>query len=789
MDNQVGRILSVDDNLDNLDLLQRRLERRGHEVVSVTDGYKALEELEAAGQNPFDIVLLDIMMPEISGLETLEKIRERYSVEILPVIMVTAKSDSDTIIGALDKGANDYVTKPIDFSVLFARIQAQLKRKRAEVELRGMHDQLERLVDERTIELRNSEKRFQNFAEAASDWFWEAGPDLKINEVSPRFFELTQTQPSVIIGKTVQEFILSLPLPHSHNSVPVVFELTNTKPFRELAGTVISQDGIVSHFTISGMPFFDDEDNFLGYRGTGSDITQIIEAERRATSSQALLAEAIESMSDGFAFFDKDDRLELFNEKFRKVNANVDDILDKKPTFEEFFRARTERGGFPDALGREEEWIRNRIESHRNPGRPMEFRHKKGKWTEVTECRMSDGGTLSILTDISERKHAESMNLQSQKMHALGQLTGGVAHDFNNLLTVIMGNLQLMERTVQDDEKLLSRIDTIMGAARNGAEMTRRLLGFSRQQVLELEAIDINDLVDNTEELLKRTIQENINIVTNRSSDLCIARTDTNQLENALLNLCINARDAMPDGGDLYISTKLTYLDDYYTAMHDEVTPGEYVEIAITDTGTGIPPEIQKKIFDPFFTTKDSSKGTGLGLSTIYGFMKQAGGHISVYSEVGLGTTFHLYIPVTDVDETKDETPSVMDGARTTFSGTILIAEDNSAVREIAVSILEDAGFRVLEAEDGPGGLKAANEHPEIDLVFSDVIMPGGMTGPEMIDQIRKLSPGIPVLFASGYAEDALMKLDSLENADFVSKPYDVEKLPSRIAELLGKLS
>jgi CheY-like chemotaxis protein len=324
-----------------------------------------------------------------------------------------------------------------------------------------------------------------------------------------------------------------------------------------------------------------------------------------------------------------------------------------------------------------------------------------------------------------------------------------------------------------------------MGAAKSGAELTRRLLSFSRQQVLETTVIDINEMVRDTETLLRRTLGEQISLETSLDRKVSLGVTDRNQLESALLNLCINARDAMPKGGRLTIETRHTYLDELYAATRSEVTPGPYVEISVSDTGTGIPPELLDKIFEPFFTTKESGKGTGLGLSTIFGFMKQSGGHLAVYSEIGHGTTFKLYVP--EAEPAKEALAEEVDAVvRDVAGATVLVVEDDESVREIAVSLLGEEGYRVIEAESGPDGLAAFNEHPEIDMVFSDVVMPGGMTGPEMVEKIRMQRPEIPVLFASGYAEQALRDRETLmESAGFIAKPYDVNDLPRKIESIL----
>lgn len=388
--------------------------------------------------------------------------------------------------------------------------------------------------------------------------------------------------------------------------------------------------------------------------------------------------------------------------------------------------------------------------------------------------------------DITDRQQVEEQLRQTQKMEAIGQLTGGVAHDFNNLLTIIKGNSQLLTRSLPDQSKELERAEKITKAAESGAELTSRLLMFSRQQVLETSNHDINHIVSEVEGLLSRIMDEHIEVETVLSDTACLGTTDRNQLEHALLNLCVNARDAMPDGGRITIETRPMVLSQRYATQHFEVEAGNYIEIAVTDTGHGIPKELLQRVFEPFFSTKGSGKGTGLGLSSVFGFMKQSGGHVSVYSEEGHGTTFRLYVRQAEAELSDDAFEGVARSRSNVKKATILVAEDDDAVREIAVSILRETGVKVMEASSGSEGFQAFVEAPHVDLVFSDVIMPGSYSGPEMVAKIRELQPNVPVIFASGYAEQALKSRKSLdENTRFLAKPYDPDELVELIEEML----
>jgi len=661
------------------------------------------------------------------------------------------------------------------------------ERKRAEDALLEARTQLERRVEERTAKLRESERRFKDFAEAASDWFWETGSDLRISKVSDRFFEVTHIRPASIIGKTLAELILSEDGSSKGNGPS--FDLNDRKPFRDLAFSLRGVDGNVLHLSMSGMPAVDDEGGFLGYRGTGTDITQIIKAEGRAASAQQRLTEAIGSISDGFALFDNQDRLVLFNEKYRETNFEIADIVEKDVPFEVIIRKLMERGAVGDAAGHEEEWIDERLRTHRNPERPFEFQRVDGKWIQVTEYKTRDGGTLVFVADISERKNTETELQQSQKMQALGQLTGGVAHDFNNLLTVILGNVELMERNVEGDERLTKRLHATQRAALRGSELTRQLLAFGRRQVLETKVTDVNVILSNIEDMLKRTIGEAIEVAIRPAEGLWHARVDPGKLENVILNLCINARDAMPEGGTMTIETENIHMEKYHADAAYKMNKGPYIKLVVTDTGTGMPRKVMDHVFEPFFTTKAAGKGTGLGLSMVYGFMKQSDGYIDIRSEEGHGTAITLFFPAIEEqpEELKDEAASIVRGIDLRGDETILIVEDEPDVREISVNLLESLGYRILVAENGDEALAILERHSGIDLLFSDVVMPGGINGVELGRRALDRFPGIKVLLTSGYTKNAMGQgTDKEARLNFIAKPFDISALAQKVRNILN---
>ncbi len=395
-------------------------------------------------------------------------------------------------------------------------------------------------------------------------------------------------------------------------------------------------------------------------------------------------------------------------------------------------------------------------------------------------------GAVVSFSDITKQKEMESLLMQSQKMEAIGRITGGVSHDFNNLLTVIMGNLQFLRKLAKSDDRMLDLISKIMNAARSGADLVSRLLGFSKEQNLTLETNEINALLLEIKSFLTRILGENIQFQLNLYHGECYATTDKTQLQNALLNICVNARDAMPDGGKLIISASKVVPD---WAGADGRPGTEFVELKIEDTGMGMTPETQAHVFEPFFTTKSPERGTGLGLSTVYGFLKQSGGNITVSSKLNQGTVFRLYVPAASPKGVAPTVPPLQAPDKK-YQGTILVVEDDDNVRSVAAHMLVDAGFEVVTAKDGPSGLQQFNNNPEIDLVFSDIIMPGGMTGIEMAKHILKKKPNAPILLATGYTEQSLKdSIPKTENVICVPKPYDTNELPRVASSLIDKVA
>ncbi len=397
---------------------------------------------------------------------------------------------------------------------------------------------------------------------------------------------------------------------------------------------------------------------------------------------------------------------------------------------------------------------------------------------------------IDLLREIKERERLSEHLRQAQKMEAVGQLTGGIAHDFNNMLAIVIGSLNLVKRRLArgDTAEIAALMDGALDGAERAAALTNRLLAFSRQQTLMPEPVDANRFISGLSDLLRRTLGQDIQIEIVLAGGLWKTHTDANQLESAILNLCINARDAMPDGGRLTIETLNAHLDEDYAAQHVDVPVGQYVLIAITDTGTGMPPEVIDRAFDPFFTTKGIGKGTGLGLSQVFGFVKQTGGHIKIYSEVGQGATVKLYLPRFLGAETAAPPVAPKLGRQAgQASELVLVVEDEERVRAATVGCLRELGYTVRHAEGAAAALRILDSTPAVTLLFTDIVMPE-INGRQLADEALKRRPDLKVLFTTGYTRNAVVHNGVLDpGVHLIGKPFTIDQLAAKVRDVLDK--
>jgi PAS domain S-box-containing protein len=636
---------------------------------------------------------------------------------------------------------------------------------------------------ETEVALMQSEARFRDFAEAASDVFWEMGPDLRFTHIAGNSDPMSGVPLSERIG--MHRWDLADPADVRDNARKWAdhrADLEARRPFREFQYASPGEHDEMHHLRVSGRPVFAADGDFEGYRGTTTDITEQV----RATEETRRLFDAIEAMDESVLLVDSDDRVVYCNSVFRERKRAMEAYLAPGTSFRDFLRVFARRGGVPEAVGREEAWLEERMLRHANPQGQFEMESFDGTPLLVTEKRLADGGTLIVAMDISALKRAEAQLVQSQKMEAVGQLTGGVAHDFNNLLTVVLGNLNLLRGKLDQQTPEYKMLAPAIRAAERGATLTGRLLAFSRRQTLSPSVVNAGKAIADMTALMRRVLGENIEIETVLDAGLWSCEVDPVQLENALLNMAINARDAMPEGGKLTIEAGNARLDEDYAANQAEVQPGRYVMISVTDTGIGMSADVRSRVFDPFFPTKEVGRGTGLGLSMVYGFVKQSGGHIAVYSEPGEGTTFKIYLPRVLGREDRSR-PIESEPVDERGSGeVVLVVEDDDDVRRLTVTMLEELGYRTLEADTAAAARKVVAEAGGVDLLLTDVVLPGDESGRSLAEGLLADHPAMGVLYMSGYTENAIIHHGRLdEGIQLLQKPFRKLDLQRKVRRAL----
>ncbi|MBM0103766.1 PAS domain-containing protein [Steroidobacter sp. S1-65] len=517
--------------------------------------------------------------------------------------------------------------------------------------------------------------------------------------------------------------------------------------------------------------------------GSLSDISAQIDAEKALSRSQDFYGTVLDSLPLFVAYADPDERIVYANRMFQAFFAvpladsrgcAIKDVVGERryAAIGPYVRGALQ-GKTLEAHGRYRD----------SSGKPVDL---EGAFIPHFDDQGEIQGCFVAARDVTEKRLLEAELRQSQKMEAVGRLTGGIAHDFNNLLSVIVGNMQLLTRSLHQTPRLLRQAETALNAAMRGGELIKRLLAFARQQVLEPKIVDLNLLIGGMYELLRRSLTGDIEIHSQLAPDTWFTRADPGQLENAVLNLVINARDAMPAGGVITIATRNVTISADRQQREDSLTPGEYALLEVSDNGAGMSGETLKRVFEPFFTTKEVGKGSGLGLSMVYGFVKQSGGHVQIASVPQQGTTVQLYFPrslaATDAARTEGEVQ--MDLPR--GAETVLVVEDDAAVRGTTLEILTSLGYRVLEAGNGHQALERFMRHPDIALVFTDIMLPGGLLGTQLVEKLTERRPGLKVLLTSGFSDSSVMQRSLLDGTvELLPKPYQLEELARRVRALL----
>jgi PAS domain S-box-containing protein len=638
--------------------------------------------------------------------------------------------------------------------------------------------------------LRESEKRYRALAEASPDMIFIVDGNGYVKYVNSFAAKQFRSSPEAIIGKRTKDLFPSDISDRQWQNLKKVFE-TGKPVYAENKATLLDRDMWLSTWLA---PLLNEAGDVYSVLGISRDITEHRRAEEALIKSQNKYMDLYENANDMIFTLDLLGNFTSINRAaYASFGYRVEELLGK---------------GLQDVLTPESfEYAMTTLQravaekSDLMGIQPWEFEGLKKDGTKVLlEVRarliLEDGnvmGVQAIARDITERKQSEEEKAflqeqlrQSQKMEAIGRLAGGIAHDFNNLLTIIGGYSALSFLELKEEDPLKGNIRAVQKATERAANLTRQLLAFSRRQPMEMKVLDLNATLRDMDKMLRRVIGEDIKLVTHLAEDLGRTKTDPGQIEQVIMNLVVNARDAMPEGGRLTIETANVELDEAYVRGHVGVKPGRYLMLSVSDTGAGMTQEVKERVFEPFFTTKVTGKGTGLGLSTVYGIVKQSGGNIWVYGEPEKGAAFKIYLPRVDEPTEVFKEKLVKDLPR--GSETVLLVEDEEEVRKLAAQILQRQGYKVLEAPQGGDALLICEQHQTpVHLMLTDVVMPG-MSGHQLAERLKSLQPEMKVLYMSGYTDNTIIQHGVLvEGVNYISKPFTVDALARKVREVLDQ--
>jgi two-component system, cell cycle sensor histidine kinase and response regulator CckA len=758
---QTLRILYVEDNPHDARLCLRQLKQAGFEPMADVVGTPE-EFTERLRSTHYDLVLADYRIPGWSGMAALEVLQQEQ--KELPFILVTGALGEAAAVECIKKGAADFIVK--DHS---SRLPLVVQRALEERALREEKTRAE-------AALRDSERRFRALVENSADGSALVTADGTYVYSSPASNGVLGYTPKELAGRNVFELIHSSEL----KSAREMFTQLIGEPGRVLAGhfRFHHKNGSWRWVQVVGK-------NLLGDPSVGAvvinyrDVTESKRADDELVASEERFRKAFNASPEPMTISHwPEGRYVDCNESFLRITGyRREEVIG---------RTDTEVGFWPKPEDRAR-CMRFLEEHARAIELEVVFGAKSGEKrtglfsAEVIEIR-GEQCVLAVMKDVTERRSLEEQLRLSQKMEAVGQLAGGVAHDFNNLLTVILGYGVLLLRDLGSEDPRRAPLEGIREAANRAAALTQQLLAFSRRQVLAPRLLDLNVVVADMDKMLRRLIGEHIELLTVLAPELGLVRADPSQIEQVIMNLVVNARDAMPTGGKLTIETADMELDEDYARRHAAVAPGPYVMLAVSDTGHGMDEETRARVFEPFFTTKAKGKGTGLGLAVVYGIIKQSGGSIWVYSELGLGTTFKAYLP--KVEARPEATTANRKSRRGTE--TVLLVENAAAVRSLLRGILESNGYEVLETRGAAEALEASQQHAgPIQLLLTDAVMPD-MSGRELADRLKIPRPEVKVLYLSGYTDTAVVQHGLLEpGVAFLQKPFTPEVLSRRVREVL----
>jgi two-component system cell cycle sensor histidine kinase/response regulator CckA len=721
------------------------------------------EALQLLGPNGFNVVLLDLGLPDSQGLETLRALRARQP--FIAIVVLTGHDDEELAIEALQNGAQDYLVKGrVHNDVLGRSIRYAIERRNLEQSIRQGEDRVRELTEhiEQVLWMMDAKESKVLYVSAGYEKMWGRSCQTLIE--NPQSF---------------MEGIHPLDLDLMLQKNEVMFRTGHI----DAECRVLRPDQSVRWIWVRGYPILKNGDP-VRIVGVIEDITErrILEEERHTLLSQLQLY--VQRVPLAYALFNHDLRIVEWNPAAERIFGYPREAALGLHPFDLISPAfRPEAAQLLDGIRSGDMNVFSTNENVTKDGRKIVC-----EWVN-TPLHAEDGsfaGLLSLGRDVTERRLLEQQFQQAQKMEAVGQLAGGVAHDFNNLLTIINGCSELIQMQLPEGNAERELAHEIGLAGERAAGLTRQLLAFSRKQVLETRVLNLNEIVVDAGRMLKRLIGEDISVSSALNPALHLVKVDAGQIEQVLMNLAVNARDAMPQGGKLTIETANVEFTQTTVPAHTDLKPGRYVMLAMTDTGTGMDAATRTKIFEPFFTTKGVGKGSGLGLATVFGIVKQSLGHIAVYSEPRLGTSFKIYLPAIEAPASARKQAGSKSGVSHRGTETILLAEDEPALRSLVRHILTRQGYRVLDVEDGEHAIQLVESLKEpIHLLVTDVVMPG-MSGRLLGERLAQKQPGIKILYLSGYTDDAIVRHGILAaETAFLQKPFSPAALAAKVREIL----
>jgi len=745
-------ILIVDDQAAHSSLLEQILSGAGY--VSITATNDPREACELYRKNHYSLILLDLQMPVMDGFQVMEGLKAIETDGYLPVLVLTAQPDHK--LRALKAGAKDFLSKPFDLAEVVMRVHNML-------EVRLLHLDAEM----RTEQAENSEKRvrasevsYRRLFEAARDGILILDVDTgRITDVNPFLFKLLGYSHGEMVGKTVGELS---PFKDIESNQAMLEQVQREGYVRYEDLPLETKDG--RHLDVEFVSNVYQAGDHNVIQCNIRDITE----RKRAEEQIAEQAELLDKARDAILVRDLEGHILFWNKgaerlygwtKQEALGRKESDLLYAAPeTYEKFNKLALQNG---EASGE----FQHLTKDHRELT-------VEARWTLIRDNEGRPKSVLAIDTDITERKKVEAQFLRAQRMESIGTLAGGIAHDLNNILTPIMMSIDIL-KNLSDDPRAKKILETIKVSAKRGADIVRQVLSFARG--LEGQRIEVQPkhLLNDLENIIKETFPKDIRLQFSIPNDTWTILGDPTQVHQVLLNLCVNARDAMPDGGILIVGVENCVLDEQYAAMNVPAKPGRYVVISVTDSGTGMPPGIRDKIFEPFFTTKELNKGTGLGLSTVMAIVKSHEGIINVYSEPGKGTTFKVYLPTMEVSPEARKTQSGKVSLPRGHGEMVLVVDDEASVLNITSETLQTFGYRVLTATDGAEAVAVYAKHEkEIAVVLTDMSMPI-MDGPASIRALMRINPAIKIVATSGFSEDSRVgKVYGTGVKHFLTKPY-----------------